>query len=129
MSGQKSSCGPLAPCPSKPSLASRQLIVGKDAIDVALLFKVLANETRISLLHALARAGELCVTDLAGTVGRKPQAISNQLQRLVDRGMLTQRRAGNHVHYSIVDPCVTELLDRGLCLLEDARARARSSRP
>lgn len=126
MARHKSSCGSLEPCPAKPPLASRQLIVGEAATDVAMLFKVLANDTRVSLLHALARAGELCVTELADAVGMKPQAISNQLQRLVDRGMLAQRREGNHVRYRIVDPCVTDLLDRGLCLLEDARARAKS---
>lgn len=93
-----------------------------------MLFKILANDTRVSLLHALACAGELCVTELAETVGMKPQAVSNQLQRLVDRGMLAQRREGNHIRYRIVDPCVTDLLDRGLCLLEDARVRTKSSR-
>lgn len=128
MAREKSSCGSLQPCPAKPTLASRRLIVGPAANDIALLFKVLANDTRVSLLHALVRAGELCVTDLAGELGMKPQAVSNQLQRLVDRGMLAQRREGNRIRYSIADPCVTDLLDRGLCLLEDARARLKSSR-
>jgi DNA-binding transcriptional ArsR family regulator len=50
----------------------------------------------------------------------KPQAISNQLQRLADRRILRARRNGTHVYYRIVDPCVTVLLERGLCLLEDA---------
>jgi DNA-binding transcriptional ArsR family regulator len=87
------------------------------------LFKVLGNDTRLRLLHALVRAGELSVSDLAAAVEMKPQAVSNQLQRLVDRGILAFKRNGTNVHYRIVDPCVTALLDRGLCLLEDAPSR------
>ncbi len=82
------------------------------------VFKMLANDTRLRLLHALARAGQLCVTDLAATVGMRPQAVSNQLQRLVDRGMLATRRDGNRIWYRITDPCVTELLDLAWCLTE-----------
>lgn len=91
--------------------------------DLAGLFKVLANDTRLRLLHALARSEELCVTDLAEEVGMKPQAVSNQLQRLADRGILGSRREGLQIFYRIVDPCVPALLDQGLCLLEDATER------
>jgi DNA-binding transcriptional ArsR family regulator len=90
------------------------------------LFKVFSNETRLRLLHALIRAGELRVTDLAEAVGMKPQAVSNQLQRLADRGIVESRRDGNSMLYRISDPCVPALLDQGLCLLEDAEARART---
>ncbi|HWO70573.1 MAG TPA: metalloregulator ArsR/SmtB family transcription factor [Actinomycetota bacterium] len=85
---------------------------------MARVFKVLANDTRLRLLHALAREGESCLTDLAATVGMKPQAVSNQLQRLVDRGILGSRRAGNNVFYRVIDPCVTSLLDLGFCVTE-----------
>jgi DNA-binding transcriptional ArsR family regulator len=78
------------------------------------------NDTRLRLLHALVRAGELSVGDLAAAVAMKPQAVSNQLQRLVDRGILGSRRNGNSIIYRIVDPCVISLLDQGLCLTEDA---------
>jgi DNA-binding transcriptional ArsR family regulator len=87
------------------------------------VFKVLANDTRLRLLHALARAGELSVADLSATVAMKPQAVSNQLQRLVDRGILGSRRDRNNMIYRIVDPSVVTLLDQGLCLSEDAGAR------
>jgi DNA-binding transcriptional ArsR family regulator len=46
-----------------------------------------------------------------------PQAVSNQLQRLVDRRILAARRQGNNVFYRVVDPCVTSLLELGLCLV------------
>lgn len=110
-------------CPPKPSLAGRPLIRLEQAAELGALFKVLANDTRLRLLHAICRAGELPVTELAEAVGMKPQAVSNQLQRLVDRGILGNRRNGTNVHYRIVDPCVTTLLDQGLCLVEDSRKR------
>jgi DNA-binding transcriptional ArsR family regulator len=74
------------------------------------------------MLHALARESELCAGDVAKAVGMRPQAVSNQLQRLAACGILDSRRQGNNVWYRIIDPCVTSLLDVGLCLLEDARS-------
>jgi DNA-binding transcriptional ArsR family regulator len=71
-------------------------------------------------LHALAIQGELSVSALAETVGMKTAAVSNQLQQLAPRGIVKSRRDGNTIFYRILDPCVLELLDRGLCLTEDA---------
>ena len=59
----------------------------------------------------------------------KPQAVSNQLQRLSDRGIVQTRREGNNVLYRIVDPCVIDLIDRGLCLLEDMPTSQATRRP
>jgi len=89
------------------------------------VFKVLANDTRLRLLHALVRADEICVTDLAASLGMKPQAVSNQLQRLSDLGILASRRDGNSVYYRLVDLCVRSLLDEGLCLMEEVSDRDR----
>ncbi len=92
--------------------------------DLSAVFKVLANDTRLRLLHALVRASELCVNELAEAVGMKPQAVSNQLQRLTDRGIVAPRRDGLQIYYRIVDPCVISLLDRAWCLTEDAHTRS-----
>jgi DNA-binding transcriptional ArsR family regulator len=110
-------------CLPKPALANRRLLSNDSAAELASLFKVLAGDTRLRLLHALVRDGELCVSDLCRQVRMKPQAVSNQLQRLADGGIVDSRREGLQVFYRITDPCVPELLDRGLCLLEDARER------
>ena len=110
-------------CPPKPDIHQRALITPEQALELMQVFKVLANDTRLRLLHALARAGELSVGDLATAVAMKPQAVSNQLQRLADRGILGSRRQGNSIIYRIVHPCVITLLDQGLCLTEDALAR------
>ena len=104
----------------RPALGDRELLATTAAAELAGTFKVLANDTRLRLLHALVRAGELCVSDLAAEVGMAPQAVSNQLQRLADRRIVATRRDGNRIRYRIVDACVPALLDLGLCLTEDA---------
>jgi DNA-binding transcriptional ArsR family regulator len=117
-------CPPTeACCPPKPELSDRPLLTLEQAGDLAGVFKVLANDTRLRLLHALARSKEMCMTGLADAVTMKPQAVSNQLQRLLDLSIVAARRCGNNIYYRIVDPCVLSLLDQGLCLSEDARER------
>ena len=100
------------------ALNERPLLTPIQASGLQAVFKVLANDTRLRLLHALVRSKELCVTDLASSIGMKPQAVSNQLQRLSDLGILSSRREGNNVRYQIVNRCVAPLLDLALCLTE-----------
>jgi len=111
------------PCRLPPPLKARPLLSPIQAGGLAAVFKVLANDTRLRLLHALVRADELCVTDLAASVGMKPQAVSNQLQRLSDLGILASRREGTNIHYRLVDRCVLGLLEQGWCLVEEAGGR------
>jgi DNA-binding transcriptional ArsR family regulator len=118
----ESCCGPAeACCPVRPELRERPLLSFVEAVKVMALFKVLANDTRLRLLHHLIRSGEACVTDLATTLGMKPQAVSNQLQRLSDTNILASRREGNNIYYRVVDRCVPALLDQALCIMEDER--------
>ena len=115
----------------KPRLGARALISSVQADGLERTFKILANATRLRLLHALVKRPGLSVTALAQTVGMKPQAVSNQLQRLVDKGILSNVRNGTNIHYRIVDPCIVGLLDQGLCLTEDTwerQSRASSKR-
>ncbi len=113
----------VPPCTTKVPVRERDLIDIDEAQRIEGLFKILANATRLRLLHVLIRESELCVTALAEAIGMKPQAVSNQLQRLVDRGILGWRREGNLIFYRIVDPCIVSILDHGLCLSEDALNR------
>ncbi len=110
-------------CSVKTPIHERTLIDMDEALRIEELFKIFANATRLRLLHALIRKREIRVTELAQTIAMKPQAVSNQLQRLVDRGILSSRRDGNQIYYRIVDPCVVSILDHGLCLSEDALQR------
>jgi DNA-binding transcriptional ArsR family regulator len=103
-------------CTNQPA-RERDLLHADTAAELEALFKVMANITRLRLLHAIVKAQELCVTDLANELGMRPQAVSNQLQRLLDRGIVACRRNGNQIFYSVVNPCVPALLDYGLCIL------------
>ena len=116
--------GDPAECCTTPAVKDRPLLSPVQAGGLAAVFKVLANDTRLRLLHALVRADELCVTDLAASVGMKPQAVSNQLQRLSDLGIVASRRDGTSIHYRLVDLCVRSLLDQGLCLMEEVSHRS-----
>lgn len=102
----------------------RSLLSARQAHALQATFKLLANATRLRILHALACNEELCVGELAAKLGMKPQAISNQLQRLADRGIVEAERDGLLVRYSILDPCVLALLHQGWCLAEEANVRS-----
>jgi len=113
----------------KPPLSGRPLIGGGQASELVRLFDVLASATRLRLLHALERAGELNVSELAAALEMAPQAVSNQLRRLADRRIVASRRDGARVYYRVSDPCVAGLLDLGLCLLEETAPPAPAAAP
>ena len=100
-----------------PALAQRPLLVGADADQLASLFRVLASDTRLSILHAIARAGEASVSAIAEEVGASSQGVSNHLQRMADQQIVATRRDGNRIFYRLIDPCVGGLIELGLCLL------------
>jgi DNA-binding transcriptional ArsR family regulator len=107
-----------------PPLAQRPAMRPDEAAGIAALFKILANDTRIRLLHELTRGGEVRVSDLASSLGMTQQAVSNQLQRLVNQRIVATRRDGNNIYYRIIDSCVPPLLELGWCLHDSTQARA-----
>lgn len=104
----------------KPALDERPLLDGVHANELVRVYKMLASATRLRLLHALVRAGERAVGDLAEDIDMTPQAVSNQLQRLLDRRVVTSRREGSRLFYRIADPCIPGMIDLALCLLEES---------
>ena len=84
---------------------------------LAQLFKVLANDNRLRILHAIHLRGEVSPSDIAEEIGASQQAVSNQLQRLADQRIVHARRDGQRVLYRIIDPCVPGLMDLGVCLI------------
>ena len=99
-----------------PELAQRPLLEPSVADDLAGLFAVLANDTRLRILHTIARDGEVSVSDIAAQVDAGVNTVSNQLQRLADQGIVATRRDGNRIYYRLDDPCVGGLMELGLCL-------------
>ena len=90
-----------------------------NAEELGMFFKCLSHPSRLRLLHALIRSGELNVSDLAREVAMSTQAVSNQLQRLAEANVVGSRRDGLQIIYKVIDPCVPVLLMRGWCHLEE----------
>jgi DNA-binding transcriptional ArsR family regulator len=103
-------------CGHDPALQDQPILSYDQADTMEGIFKVLANVTRLRILHAIIRVPDIAVGELAASIGMKPQAVSNQLRRLMDRGIVAGRREGNHIRYRIVDECTINLLNRGFCL-------------
>lgn len=81
-------------------------------IDLAELFKVFGDSTRIKILTAL-ESGELCVCDISTAVGMTSSAVSHQLKILKNAGLVSFRREGKTVFYALADSHVTTILDQG----------------
>ena len=111
-------------CSPRPTIEERPLLDLKKAAELEGTFKVLANGTRLRLLHALIRMPDMCVSELAEKLKMKMAAISNQLQLLTLKGILSSTRNGNQISYRIIDPCIRSLLEYGVCLTEELAADA-----
>jgi DNA-binding transcriptional ArsR family regulator len=104
---------------SRPPLRDHPPLTDEQAAGIAALFKILASDTRLRLLHALHRGGEVRVSDLAAAADTSQQVVSNHLQRLLDRGVVATRKVGTSVYYRIADPCIPALLEMAVCMHED----------
>lgn len=76
-------------------------------------FQILANETRLRIVEALARR-ELCVQDLAAAVDSSPSAVSHHLRQLRHMKLVRYRKDGRMAYYRLDDDHVSELFRLGL---------------
>lgn len=81
--------------------------------DLAELFKVFGDSTRIRILFVLFEA-EVCVCDLAETLNMTQSAVSHQLKILKQNKLVRSRREGKSVFYSLADGHVRTIIDQGL---------------
>lgn len=81
--------------------------------DLAELFKVFGDSTRIKILYALFEA-ELCVGDLAQLLEMSQTAVSHQLRVLRTNKLVKGRKEGKIVFYSLADDHVRTILDQGM---------------
>jgi DNA-binding transcriptional ArsR family regulator len=80
------------------------------AEEVAATLKVLASGPRLTVLCKLVEHGELCVGDLADAVGLSQSALSQHLARMREEHIVTFRREGHSLFYSVADPRCEALL-------------------
>ncbi len=81
--------------------------------DLAELFKMFGDSTRISILCALFDR-ELCVGDIATTLSMGQSAISHQLRLLKASGLVRSRRDGKTIYYALDDGHVHDIFKLGL---------------
>ena len=81
------------------------------------LLKLLGDPTRARILLALSQA-ELCVCDLATLLGMSLSAVSHQLRLLRAHGLVTFRKQGRLVYYSLAHPQAAQLLEEALAVAD-----------
>ncbi len=81
--------------------------------DLADLFRMFADSTRVRILYALLDT-ETAVTDLANALNMTASAISHQLRLLKDAKLIGSRREGKAILYSLADDHVRTILNMGL---------------
>ena len=86
--------------------------------DLAELFKIFADSTRIKILYALLQS-ELCVCDIAGLLDVTQSAVSHQLRVLKASKLVKFRREGKVVFYSLADDHVSRILSQGMEHIEE----------
>lgn len=82
--------------------------------DLADIFKILGDPTRIKMLSLLSAEGELCVCDIAEALGMGQSAISHQLRVLRAARLVKFRKDGKEAIYSLDDDHVVKLMNQGL---------------
>lgn len=87
-------------------------------IDLAELFKVFGDSTRMKILCALM-GGELCVCDLSMIIGSTQSATSHQLRILKQAKLVKYEKRGKVVYYSLDDNHVKEIYEKGLKHVEE----------
>jgi ArsR family transcriptional regulator len=93
--------------------AEQVLLDGLAATHLADIFRALADPTRVRIISILLRT-ELCVCDLAATLGMTQSAVSHQLRLMRDMRLVKSRKDGRMVYYALDDEHIQDLFLRGL---------------
>lgn len=95
-----------------------QMPVEEDLYDLAELFKIFGDSTRIRILYALFER-ELCVQDIFELLHMTQSAISHQLRVLKQSRLVKYRRQGKCILYSLADGHVRTIINQGLEHIEE----------
>jgi ArsR family transcriptional regulator len=106
---KKTATAKKAPAAKKVSAAKKQ---EEMLYDLADLFKVFGDSTRIRILYALMN-GPLCVSDLASELEMNQSAVSHQLKILKQNKLVKNNREGKSILYELADEHVKDILEIG----------------
>ena len=90
----------------------KSLLPDEKIFDLAEIFKVFGDFTRIKIINALMMK-ELCVCDIAAITNSTPSAISHQLRVLKQAKLVKYRKEGKAVFYCLDDEHVKEIFEKG----------------
>ena len=99
-------------------IVREKLPAEESLLDLAELFKVFGDSTRIRILFVLFEA-EVCVCDLAAALNMNQSAISHQLNILKRNKLVKSRREGKSMFYSLADDHVRTIVSQGMEHIEE----------
>ncbi|MUG86923.1 metalloregulator ArsR/SmtB family transcription factor [Paenibacillus timonensis] len=88
----------------------REKLSKNDFQDMAQIFKVLADHTRLKVAYALCDEDELCVCDVANIIGSTMATASHHLRLLRNMGIANYRKEGKLVFYSLGDEQLKQMI-------------------
>lgn len=101
-------------CPVDAGKIAAEMLPSEEMLyELADLFKMFADSTRIKILYALME-DEMCVACLADAVGVSQSAVSHQLRLLKQARLVRFRREGKQVLYALSDNHVHTVLAQGM---------------
>ena len=100
------------------ALVNRQMPEETKLYELAELFKIFGDSTRMRILFVLFEA-EVCVCDLSAVLQMTPSAISHQLKILKQSKLVKYRREGKSVFYSLADDHVRAIIRQGMEHVEE----------
>lgn len=90
----------------------QDVLPADDAADLAAMLKVLADPTRLRLLHFIAQAGgDVCACDPVDTLGVSQPTVSHHLKVLSEAGLLDREKRGRWVHYTLRPDVLGQISD------------------
>lgn len=96
-----------------------QILNSEDARQIARFFQVLSDPTRVRLVKALAD-GEWCVSELTHALQMDQPAVSHQLKYLRELGLVSWKKTGRHVYYTLADTHLRDILLSSRAHLQEA---------
>lgn len=99
-------------------LIDKQLPPDEELQELAEFFKVFGDATRLKILNVLI-VSEMCVQDIADSIGMSESAVSHQLRVLKQMDLVKNRRDGKTIFYALADTHILTILNTGIEHLEE----------
>ena len=93
--------------------AKASMIDDEGLLNIADFYKAMSDSTRIKIINLLEK-NELCVCDISSILNMTKSAVSHQLKNLREMNLITSRKVGKEVWYTLADDHVKQVFDISL---------------